>query len=323
MLAAAVGLVLCAALLSVVVGSRPLSPAQVLQVLFAPDGSPTSLVVHDLRVPRTVVGIVVGMALGLAGAQLQGLTRNPLADPGLLGVSAGAALAVVATSTVLGIGGSAGQALAAVVGALAATAAVWVLAGSRRGVSPLPLVLAGVALTALLTSLTTVLVLRDAETLDEYRFWAVGSLAGRELGQLLPVAPLLLLGVVLAVVCARTLDALALGDDLARGLGTRLAWGQGGVALSATLLTAAGVAVAGPVGFVGLVVPHVARAFVGPAARWLLPLSAMLGAVLLLTADVVGRVVARPGEVQVGIVTALVGAPFLLALVGRRRVAAP
>jgi iron complex transport system permease protein len=317
-LAGAVGLVLLAALLSLAVGSRPLDPVRVVQALLAPDGSTTSLVVRDLRVPRTVVGTVVGMALGLAGAQLQGLTRNPLADPGLLGVSAGAALAVVATSTVLGIGGSAGQALAAVVGALGATAAVWVLAGSRRGASPLPLVLAGVALTALLTSVTTVLVLLDADTLDEYRFWAVGSLAGREVAQLLPVAPLLFVGAALAAACARTLDALALGEDLARGLGTRLAWGQGAVAVSATLLTAAAVAVAGPLGFVGLVVPHVARALVGPAHRWLLPLSALLGAVLLLTADVLGRVVARPGEVQVGIVTALVGAPFLLALVGRR-----
>ena len=262
------------------------------------------------------------MALGLAGAQLQGLTRNPLADPGLLGVSAGAALAVVATSTVLGVGGSTGQALAAVVGAVAATAAVWVLAGSRRGASPLPLVLAAVALTALLTSLTTVLVLLDADTLDEYRFWAVGSLAGREAQALVPVALLLVAGVLVAAACARTLDLLALGEDLARGLGTRLAWGQGGVALSATLLTAGSVAVAGPLVLVGLVVPHLARALVGPVHRWLLPLSALLGAVLLLTADVVGRVVARPGEVQVGIVNALVGAPFLLALVGRRQVAA-
>jgi len=306
--------------LSLAVGSRALPTLDVLRALVQPDGSDASVVVRELRLPRTVVGLVVGAALGLAGAQLQGLTRNPLADPGLLGVSAGAALAVVASSTVLGVGGATGQAWAALLGALAATVGVWLLAGSARaGAGPLPLVLAGVALTALLGSVTTVLVLLDADTLDEYRFWAVGSVAGRDVALLGSVAPLLAVGLVLAVATTRTLDLLALGDDLARGLGARVARGRAGIALSATLLTAAAVAVAGPLAFVGLVVPHLARALVGPAHRWLLPLSAVLGAVLLLVGDVVGRVVARPGEVQVGIVTALVGAPFLLALVRRRR----
>lgn len=180
--------------------------------------------------------------------------------------------------------------------------------------------LAGVALTALLGSLTTVLVLLDADTLDEYRFWAVGSVAGREVTLLASVAPFLVIGVLLAVAGSRALDLLALGDELATGLGARVAWGRGGAALPATLLTAASVAVAGPLVFVGLVVPHLARSLVGPVHRWLLPLSAVLGAVLLLVSDVVGRLVARPGEVHVGIVTALVGAPFLVALVRRRRV---
>lgn len=308
--------------LSLAVGSRSLDPWHVLRVLWSPDGSETSLIVRDLRLPRTLVGLVVGAALGVAGAQLQGLTRNPLADPGLLGVSAGAAFAVVATSSVFGVGGRAGQAMAAVLGALCAAVAVWALAGSRRGGSPLPLLLAGVAVTALLQAATTVLVLLDADTLDEYRFWVVGSLAGRDVALLLTVAPLLLLGLVLAAATSGTLDLLALGDDLARGLGARVAWGQAGIALSATLLTAAAVAVAGPLAFVGLAVPHVARALVGPAHRWLLPLSAVLGGCLLLLSDVVGRVVARPGEVQVGIVTALIGAPFLVALVQRRRLSA-
>jgi iron complex transport system permease protein len=307
-------------LLSLMVGSRSLPPLEVLRSVLGPDGSETSAIVRELRVPRTVVGLVVGAALGLAGAQLQGLTRNPLADPGLLGVSAGASLAVVGTSTVLGVGGAAGQVWAALLGALLATFAVWVLAGSGRGGgSPLPLVLAGVALTALLSSLTTVLVLLDADTLNEYRFWAAGSVAGRDLGLLSTVAPFLLLGLLLAVAGSRTLDLLALGDDLATGLGARVSWGRAGVALSAALLTAGSVALAGPVVFVGLVVPHVARALVGPAHRWLLPLSAVLGAVLLIASDVLGRVVARPGEIQAGIVTAAVGVPFLIALVRRRR----
>ena len=309
-----------AAVLSLAVGSRPLPPQDVLQALLGPAVTETALVVRELRLPRTVVGLVVGAALGVAGAQVQGLTRNPLADPGLLGVSAGAALGVVAASTLLGSVGGAGAAAAALTGALLAATTVWVLAGSRRAAGPLPLVLAGVALTALLTSATTVLVLLDADTLDAFRSWAVGSLAGRDLALLPPVAPLLVVGLLLAAASWRTLDLLALGEDLARGLGARLAWGRGAVALSATCLTAAAVAVAGPLAFVGLVVPHVARALVGPSHRWLLPLAALLGAALLLAADVLGRVVARPGEVQAGVVMALVGAPFLVALVQRRRV---
>jgi iron complex transport system permease protein len=317
----AVAVVVGLALLSLAVGSRSLPLEEVLRALTTADGSETAVIVRELRAPRALLAVVVGAALGVAGAQLQGLTRNPLADPGLLGVSAGAALAVVSTGTVLGVGGATGQAWAALAGALAATAVVYLLASSGRGdASPLPLLLAGVALTALLSALTTVLVLLDAETLDEYRFWAVGSLAGRDVGLLGSALPFLAAGAVLAIVTARTLDLLALGEDLARGLGTRVAWGRGGIVLSATLLTAASVAIAGPLAFVGLVVPHLARAFVGPAHRWLLPLSALSGAALLLGADVVGRVVARPAELQVGIVTAVIGAPFLVALVRHRRV---
>jgi iron complex transport system permease protein len=317
-LALAVLLLAGCVLLSLAAGSRALPPLEVLRALHAPDGSDASLIVRELRVPRTVVGLVVGAALGVAGAQLQGVTRNPLADPGLLGVSAGAALGVVSVSTLAGAAGAAAQGWAALAGALVATVAVWLLAGSgRRGSDPLSLVLAGVALTALLASVTTVLVLLDAETLDAYRFWLVGSLSGRDPGLLLGVSPLLLAGGLLAVGTARTLDLLSLGDDLARGLGGRVARGRMGVGLSATLLTAAATAVAGPLVFVGLTVPHLARALAGPAARWQLPLSALLGGSLVLVADVVGRVVARPAEVQVGVVTAVVGAPLLVAVVRR------
>jgi iron complex transport system permease protein len=324
MLGFAAALVLACVVLSLAVGSRSLPFGDALRALFVSDGSETAVIVRDLRLPRTVVALVVGFALGVAGAQLQGLTRNPLAEPGLLGVSAGAALAVVATGTALGVEGAQGQAWAALVGAIAATLAVYLLGGAgRAGGGPLPLVLAGVAVTALLSAMTTVLVLLDAETLNEYRFWAVGSVAGRDLGLLLAVVPLLTVGIVLAVVSARTLDLLALGDDLARGLGARVAWGRAGVALSATLLTAGAVSVAGPLLFVGLVVPHLARRMTGPVHGWLLPMSGLLGAALLLAADVVGRVVARPGEIQVGIVTALIGGPFLVALVRGRRVSAP
>lgn len=322
-LVAAVAAVALLVVVGLAVGSRSLPFGDVLRALTAADGSEAALIVRELRAPRALLAVVVGAALGVAGAQLQGLTRNLLADPGLLGVSAGAALAVVSTSTVLGVGGATGQVWAALLGALAATAVVHLLASAGRSGSPLPLLLAGVALTALLSSLTTLLVLLDAETLDEYRFWAVGSLAGRDLALLGSVLPFLAAGVLLALVTTRTLDLLALGDDLARGLGTRIAWGRGGLVLSSTLLTAAAVAVAGPLVFVGLIVPHLARALVGSAHAWLLPLSALLGAALLLAADAIGRTIASPAELQVGIVTAVVGAPFLVALVRRRRVEAP
>lgn len=320
LMAGAVALLTGCVLLSLTAGSRPLPPLEVLRALVSPNDSDASVIVRELRLPRTVVGLVVGAALGVAGAQLQGLTRNPLADPGLLGVSAGAALGVVLLSTVAGAVAAAALGWAALAGALGATIVVWALAGSGRSPGdPLSLVLAGVALTALLTSVTTVLVLVDAETLDAYRFWVVGSLSGRDPTLLVSVLPLLLAGAGLAVATTRTLDLLSLGDDLARGLGARLAWGRAGVGLSATLLTAAATAVAGPLVFVGLTVPHLARALTGPAARWLLPVSALLGASLLLAADVLGRVVARPAEIQAGVVTALVGAPLLVAVVRRRR----
>jgi len=310
--------VVASAFASLAFGSRELSIDEVLRAVFAPDGSEATIIVRELRWPRTLIALVVGAALGTAGAQLQGVTRNPLADPGLLGVSAGAALGVVATGSVLGLSGARGQSVAALLGAGAATVLVFALAGGpRRG--PLPLLLAGTAVTALLGAVTTLLVLLDARTLDEYRFWAVGSVAGRDRDLLATVSPLLVLGVFLAIVTTRTLDLLALGDDVAVGLGERVALGRLGVVVSATLLTAASVAVAGPLLLVGLVVPHLARGLVGAVHLWVLPTSALLGSALLVSADVVGRVVARPGELQVGIVTALVGAPFLVALVQRRR----
>lgn len=318
----ALGLVLLLAavvVLSLVVGARAVAPADVWAALVAPTGTDDDVVVRSLRVPRTLVGVAVGVALGTAGALAQGHTRNPLADPGLLGVSAGAALAVVVGMSV-GVTAPVAQAGLATVGALAASVLVFVLGGvGRRGGTPATLALAGVVLTALLLALVSGIVLLDASALDAYRFWTVGSVSGRGLGVLLAVLPLLAIGLLLALVNAPALDVLGLGDDAARGLGvsvrrTRL------VGLAAVaLLTASATAVAGPIAFVGLVVPHVARAVTGPAHRWLVPVSALAGAILVVLADVVGRVVARPGELQVGVVLALLGAPVLIALVRSRR----
>ncbi len=326
--AALVAALAVAVVAGIAVGSRSLPLADVLRVLVTPDGSEASLVVHDLRLPRTLVGLAVGAALGVAGAQLQGLTRNPLADPGLLGVAAGAALGVVVATTVLPAPSALARSGAARRGGRGAGAGVAALAGPAATASrprdggTLDLVLAGVAVTAVLSAVTTVLVLLDADTLDAYRFWAVGSIAGRDLAVLVGAAPVLVAGAVLAVVGVRGLDSLALGDDLARGLGTRVARTRAVVVGSATLLTAGAVAVAGPIVFVGLVVPHVARALVGPSHARLLPASALVGAAFVVLAGVVGRVAARPGELQVGIVTALLGAPVLVWLVQRSRLAA-
>lgn len=322
-LAALAGLVAVALALSLAVGSRAVAPTEVWQALTAFDGSDAQVVVRSLRVPRTVLALACGAALGVAGALAQGHTRNPVADPGLLGVGAGAAFAVVLSVQLLGVGSVAGTVWFALAGALVAAAVVFVLGAAgprgRGGPTPVTLVLAGAALTALLQAFTSALVLLDVDTLDAYRFWVVGSVAGRDAGVLVAVLPFLAAGLLLALANAPALDSLALGDDVARGLGVRVTLARVTGLAAVTLLTAAAVAACGPIGFVGLVAPHVARALVGSTQTWLVPAAGLAGGALLVVADVLGRVLARPGELQVGIVVALVGAPFFVALVRRRR----
>lgn len=316
-------LLLLAAAASLAVGTRTIPLGDVWSALVAPVGTEHDVIVRELRVPRTLLAITVGLALGAAGALAQGHTRNPLADPGLLGVSAGAAFAVVLAITLLGVGTPLTYVWAALLGALAASLLVFGLGTSGRGgASPVVLALAGAAVSALLGALTTAVVLSDLGTLDAYRTWVVGSLAGRGTDVLLQVLPFLLAGLVLAAVNAPALDTLGLGDDAARSLGLHVLRARLLGVAAVTLLTGAAVAACGPIGFVGLVVPHVARAVTGPAHRWLVPTSALCGAVLLLAADVLGRVVARPAEVQAGIVLAVLGAPAFVALVRRRRLVA-
>ncbi|GAA2716437.1 iron chelate uptake ABC transporter family permease subunit [Micromonospora olivasterospora] len=311
-----------AAFLSVTVGSKSVPMADVFAALRG-GRSGDALVVSALRFPRTLLGLLVGLALGLAGALAQELTRNPLADPGLLGISAGAAVAVAAGIGVFGFTSPYEYVWFAFAGAACAGALVYVIGGAGRGsarsggASPVKLALAGAAVTALLGSFTYALVLLDVRTLDEYRFWAVGSLAGRDAALAGQLSPFVLVGGVLAVALVPRLNALALGDDVASGLGVQVGTTRLLGAASVILLTGAAVAAAGPVTFVGLVVPHVVRAFTGPDLRWLLPCSALGGAVLLLSADTLGRILDHPGEVQAGVVTALVGAPFLIVLVKR------
>jgi iron complex transport system permease protein len=317
-----VGTVVAAALASVAYGSKPIPLGDVLDAFFAFDGSNDHLIVRSLRVPRTAVGLGAGVALGLAGALMQGVTRNPLADPGILGVNAGASLAVVIAIYAFGISDLSVYVWFAFAGTLLAALVVYGLGSlGREGATPVKLALAGAAVSALLGSLTSALLLLDIATLDQFRFWAVGSLAGRNGDIVRQVAPFLVVGTVLALASARSLNALSLGDDVARSLGSRVGLARAVAAASVVLLVGSAVAVAGPIGFVGLTVPHVARAICGPDYRWVLPYSALLAPVLLLVADVVGRVVARPGELEVGIVTAFVGAPFFILLVRRRKLA--
>ena len=318
----AVAALTAVALLSLAIGAKSIPLGDVVHGLLRDDGSEQAAIVRELRVPRTLVGLAVGIALGLAGALMQALTRNPLADPGLLGVEAGAAAAVVVAIGVLGFASPSAYVWFAFAGAALASVAVYLLGShGRAGATPVRLALAGTAIAAALTAFTSGVTLLDPLAFDDFRFWQVGALAGRDLGILTAVGPFLLVGALIALALARPLNAIALGDDAGRALGAHLGRTRALGAISITLLCGGATAVAGPIGFVGLTVPHVARAIVGPDQRRVLAISIVLAPILLLGADVIGRVVARPGELEVGIITALVGAPVFIALVRRTRIA--
>ncbi|MDN5748904.1 MAG: iron chelate uptake ABC transporter family permease subunit [Pseudonocardia sp.] len=315
------GLVGCC-LLSVAVGAKPIPLGVVWDALLAPDGSANDIIVRELRIPRTVLGLVAGAALGLAGALMQGHTRNALADPGIFGVNAGAAFLVVIGIYVFGVADPLGYVWFALTGAAVASAAVFVLASiGRGGPTPVTLALAGAAISALLAALTSAVILVDVATLDAYRFWAVGSLAGRDGEVLTNVVWFIAAGALIALASAPALNALSLGDDVARALGHSVQRTRVTGIVAIALLAGGATAACGPIAFIGLVVPHVVRTFTGPDYRWLLPASALSGSVLILVGDVLGRVVVRPGELQVGIVLALVGAPVFIQLVRRRKMA--
>lgn len=307
-------------LVSLVVGARAVPFDVVLDALRAPDGSDAHLVVTELRVPRTVLGVLVGAALGVSGALIQALTRNPLADPGILGVNAGASFGVVLGIAVFGVT-SIGQYLPfAFAGAVLATVAVYGLASRGAAATPLRLTLVGIAFGAVLTGISSTLTLLSPETFDRMRFWGTGSITDRPPGTVAAILPFVAAGLLLALLAGRSLDAVALGDDLARSLGARIGTTRVVTIVAVTLLCGAATAAAGPIGFVGLMVPHTVRWFTGPNQRWILAFSTVLAPVLLLGSDVLGRLIVRPAELEVGIVTALVGAPVLVALVRRKNV---
>jgi iron complex transport system permease protein len=319
-LAVAVLVLVVAVVFSLAVGSATLPWSTVRDALLHPDGGVDHLTVTALRLPRTVLGVVAGAALATAGALIQALTRNDLADPGILGVNAGAGFAVVLAVAVLGVTRIQDYLAFAFLGAVLAAALVWVIATrGAGGASPVRLVLVGVALGAVLTGAANSLALIDPQTFDRMRYWGAGTLADRPAGTVTVIAPFVLVGLVLALALAWQLNGLALGDDLARSIGVRLGVVRALGMIAITLLCGAATAAAGPIGFVGLMVPHAVRWFTGPDQRWVLPFSLVLGPVLVLTADIVGRVVVRPAELQVGVLTALIGAPVLIVLVRRRR----
>ncbi|MEU6660498.1 iron ABC transporter permease [Streptomyces sp. NPDC046821] len=322
MVAAAVALLL-AALLSLAIGARPIAPSAVLDALLYGGHGDDADVVRGLRVPRTAIGLMVGAALALAGTVLQGITRNPIADPGILGVSQGASVGVVLAIAVGGVHALTGYVWFAFAGAAIASVAVYAIASrGRGGATPVKLALGGAAINALLVSVTTAVLTTKASALDEFRFWQVGSLSGRDAQLVGQVWPFLVVGVLLVLSVARGLDALALGEDVAKGLGQRVATVRIVGGLGATVLTGVGVAAAGPIAFIGLAVPHLARAIVGGDHRWVLPMAALIGPVMLLVSDTAGRVIFPPGEVPAGVMTALIGVPFLVTLVRRKAVPA-
>ncbi|UGQ11401.1 iron chelate uptake ABC transporter family permease subunit [Yinghuangia sp. ASG 101] len=321
LLVALVALVLVA-FLSVAVGSKVLPLGTVWQALVHRDPvNPEHDIIWVYRVPRTGLAVTVGAALGVSGALAQAMTRNPLADPGLLGVNSGAACGVVLAIGTFGLTSMAGYLWFAFAGALLATAAVYLIGAVGRGpADPVRLVLAGMALSAVLVGVTNALSLHDPRAFDGMRNWTAGSVVGREWHAVWPVLPFIALGLVTAVAASRALNAVALGDDLARATGVNLTANRILVLISVTLLAGGATAIAGPVGFVGLMVPHVARWLVGPNQPWIVALSALLAAILLVASDVIGRVITRPGEVPVGVVTAFVGAPLLVVLIRRNQV---
>lgn len=274
-----------------------------------------------LRMPRTVLAMLVGAALALSGCAMQAITRNPLADPGILGVSSGAALAVVIGIAFFSLSNPYSYIGVATLGAAGASAFVYAVGSmGRGGATPLKLALAGAASAAAFSSLVSAILLPRVDILETFRFWQIGGVGGASWDRILVVAPFLGLGALICLISARGMNSLALGDDMAAGLGVRVGQTRLLAAVGAVILAGAATAIAGPIGFVGLVVPHLCRLLVGTDHRWLLPFSAIAGAALLTLADVIGRIITRPEEIDVGIVTAFIGAPVFIWIVRRQRV---
>lgn len=314
-LIAGVALLLICLIFSITFGAADITPTVVWQSIFAFDGSTNHLIVTTVRLPRVLIALTVGAALAVAGSLMQGLTRNPLADPGILGISAGSALAVVATTFFLGTVSIQVYTWMAFAGGAIAAFTVYTLGSvGRSGMTPLKLILAGAVLAYLMSALTTGILILNQRTLDEIRFWLAGSVAGRDVNILLQVLPYILIGLIVAFSMGKQITALTLGEEVAQGLGLRTGWVKAIASVVVVLLAGGAVALAGPIGFVGLVVPHIVRFWVGVDYSWILPYAAVGGAILVSLADLAARLIIKPQELPVGIVMALMGAPFFIYL---------
>ena len=312
-------ILLCIA--SLLTGARAVAPSTGFDALFAYDpASAEHIIIRDYRLPRTLLGLLCGAAFGVSGALIQAVTRNPLADPGILGVNAGAAFFVTLAVGLLGFHAISSYLWFAFLGAIAVALVVYAVGScGRDGASPARLVLSGVALSAVLGGIGSAITLLDPRAFDGLRVWSIGSLSGRNMDVVLTVAPFIICGLVLSLCVAPSLNAVALGDDPSRALGVNLVRTRIVVVIAVTLLAGAATAAAGPIGFVGLMVPHVVRWLSGPDQRWIIAFTVLCSPILLLTADIAGRLVLFPGELEAGIVTAFVGAPVLIALARRQR----
>ncbi|MGH8876555.1 MAG: FecCD family ABC transporter permease [Stackebrandtia sp.] len=312
---------LLACALSLGIGAKVISVPEILTSVLDPENGEYSSIMWGLRIPRTLMGLTTGAALGACGALIQALTRNPLADPGILGVNAGAAFAVTLAIAFAGLTSPWQYVWFAIAGAFAATLAVYAIGsvGRRGAATPVRLTLAGVAMTAVLAGITSIVALTNSKLFYSSLSWTVGSLGGRSLAIIATLTPVIVVGLVLAALVTRPLNAWALGDDLGRSLGGNPTRVRIITIAAITLLAAGATALAGPIGFVGLIVPHLVRWFTGPDQRWILVLSAVTAPVLLLVADSLGRVLLPHGELRVSIVTAFIGAPIMMGLVLRRK----
>ncbi|GAB4588013.1 iron chelate uptake ABC transporter family permease subunit [Nocardia sp. IFM 10818] len=319
----AVAALAAAALLSLLVGTKSIPVGEVWNALWGPGESPDHLIVTQYRVPRTLLGLLAGIALGVAGCLMQGLTRNPLADPGLLGINAGAAFGITLAVAFLGAAEITSYVWFGFAGAAVVSLVVYRIGtAGRQGADPVRLTLAGVAVTAVLSGLTKGLILLNAKAFEEWRHWESGSLTGRGYDVIAGAAPFIAIGLVAAIVAARSLNAVALGEDLAHALGVNVGRTRLLTAAALTLLCGTATAAVGPITFVGLAVPHIARWIVGPDQRWIVAYSMVLAPILVIGADVLGRVLIPSDEVPAGLVSAFLGAPVLIYLARRARAGA-
>ena len=316
-------LVIVVAVLSLRIGTRSISTANVWDAIFHFDAeSYDQTVVRSLRLPRTIIALAVGGCLGVAGAVMQAVTRNPLADPSILGVSSGASFAIVAAVFYGGLVHAWQYVWFAFAGALIASVLVFVIGSvGKGGPIPVKLALVGVVVSQLLSAWTSAMLLFDKQTFEQVRFWFAGSVAGRSLDVFWTVAPFMIGGTLMCLLMGHQLNVLSLGDEAAQGLGMRTTRIRVICSVLVVIITGAAVSTAGPIGYVGLAIPHMVRSIVGPDYRWVLPYSLLSGAIFLTSADIIGRVVMRPGELEVGIATAIFGAPFLIYLARQRTIA--